>query len=262
MRRGLSYLVSVATALVLLVPVGCGSDNSEQEEMATARAAALAELHASKRALDAKREELAELETILMAPEATEPAEGEEAVDLEEVKAREVTLRAEVETATDAFGGEIVAFINEDAPVAGEPVSEALTAAVDMKVDEDILLAQEWVQVGGDYKRAISILEQVLPLAPEHPRLLEEIENAKAFRYMTEERLAAVENGQSEDEVREVLGPVNLRNVREYPDKGVFAWFYPKDGGGAAGVYFRKKGKSHVVYKTDFEAVKVQEPAS
>ena len=59
--------------------------------------------------------------------------------------------------------------------------------------------------------------------------------------------------------MREVLGPVNLRNLKEYPDRGVTAWFYLKEAGGAAGVYFRKKGGKLTVYKADFEAVKKQD---
>ena len=63
----------------------------------------------------------------------------------------------------------------------------------------------------------------------------------------------------TEEEVREHLGPVNLRNVKEYPDKNVTAWFYSKDGGGAAGVYFQESKGKLVTYKMDFEAVKASE---
>jgi hypothetical protein len=39
-----------------------------------------------------------------------------------------------------------------------------------------------------------------------------------------------------------VLGPVNLQMVRSYPEQGVEAWLYPKQGGGTAGVFFRRGG--------------------
>ncbi|MCH9650890.1 MAG: hypothetical protein K0U98_21885 [Deltaproteobacteria bacterium] len=262
MRRTLSFLLCLFAGIVLLSPIGCGSDTAQVDELAVARDAALAELRGAKQALDEKRAQLGELQAKLTAPE---PEEGEEEavepIDPEAVKAEIATLKAHIENDADTLGGSIVTFINEDPPVSGEPLSETQQAAIDMKVDEDILLAQEWIQVGGDYKRAISILEQILPLAPDHPRLKEEIERADTFRYMTEERFESAKKGLSEEEVRELLGPVNLRNVREYPDKGVIAWFYPKDGGGAAGVYFRKKSGAFAVYKTDFNAVKVEEQA-
>lgn len=71
---------------------------------------------------------------------------------------------------------------------------------------------------------------------------------------MTSERFKAVKKGMTENEVREALGPPNLFNVREYEDRGVTAWFYPKDeAGAAAGVWFRMK--DHKVYRINFDAI-------
>jgi len=61
----------------------------------------------------------------------------------------------------------------------------------------------------------------------------------------------------SEAEVIAALGRPLARNIRDYPEKKVTAWFYPKsDNGEAAGVFFNAKKE---VYSTDFNAVKQAE---
>jgi hypothetical protein len=75
---------------------------------------------------------------------------------------------------------------------------------------------------------------------------------------MDETRWAAAKKGMTEDDVRRVLGQVNLHNIREYPDKDVVAWFYPTaEDGSAAAVWFQPNKKSGVleVYQIKFEAI-------
>jgi hypothetical protein len=253
--------------LVLATAFACGEDQAAiQSQMEAEREAALVSIEEAKEALDAKRAEYQELLTEIQEPEAVEgdaseaaegeaEGEGEEPLSEEELQARADALKEEIETEAEELAGKIVQFINEDPPVADEPYTEHQKRAIDLKVEEDILLAQQWIQSGGDYRRAISILESLLPLAPDHQGLQAELEAARNFRYMTEERFAAAKKGMTESEIRDTLGPVNLRNVKEYDDRGVIAWFYPKDGGGAAGVFFNEKKGQLVVYKTDFNAV-------
>lgn len=252
-------LLSLGALVVLGASLACG-DNSAVEEQANAeREAALVTLEQAKADLDAKRAELGELEAKINAPEAAEgeAVEGEEPVSIETLQEQAKTLKQEIEDQAQDLAGNIVSYINEDPPVADEPFSPEVERAINLKVEEDILLADEWIESGGDYRRAITILESLLPLAPENTHLQEELERARNFRYMTEERFAGAKKGMTEEEVRAVLGPVNLRNIKPYEERGVVAWFYPKDGGGAAGVFFNtKKGKLQV-YKTDFSAVKV-----
>ena len=77
---------------------------------------------------------------------------------------------------------------------------------------------------------------------------------------MTEERFDAVKKGMSEAEVRETLGTPQPVNVREYEDRGVTAWFYPKaERKAAAGVYFKEKRGALAVYSLDFNAIKAEE---
>ena len=82
---------------------------------------------------------------------------------------------------------------------------------------------------------------------------------------MTPERFAQVKEGMTPAEVRKLLGHPNLHNVREYADRGVVAWFYPKDASGAAAAvwFHREKGAAApTVYMADFEAVRTGEPES
>ena len=272
MHRGLTKLTFLCVLAALVGATACSKDDSQLVELDAARQEALADIEAAKAALDAKRVELADLRESLANPDTdsadtdsadtgpgdTGPGgEGEaEPMDSLTPEAQADALKAEIDQLADDLGGKIVTFINDDPPIADEPLSETLQKAVDIKVDEDILLSREYIQEGGDYRRAISILEAIQPLAMDDQRLADELEQARANRWMTEERFAAVKNGFDEDQVREAIGPVNLRNLKEYPDNGVTAWFYLKEGGGAAGVYFREKNGKLVVYKADFNAVK------
>ena len=66
------------------------------------------------------------------------------------------------------------------------------------------------------------------------------------MRYVTEERFAELKKGMTPNEVRAILGPVNLRNVRDFEDGITTGWFYLKDpevtgdAKAAAGIFFRK----------------------
>jgi tetratricopeptide (TPR) repeat protein len=134
-----------------------------------------------------------------------------------------------------------------------------------MKSDEDILLAREYIEEGGDYRRAIEIYETALAADPDNARLKQELEATKARRYMTAARFGQVKEGMTQDEVRRLLGSPNLQDVRVYPDRGVTAWFYPKDASGAAAaVWFQKKaaaaGMIAEVYLLDFDAIQPPAP--
>jgi hypothetical protein len=126
---------------------------------------------------------------------------------------------------------------------------------VRLKSDEDVEVAQEWIERGGDYRRAIEILETQRRHDPGYQRLEQALAAARAERFVSADRFARVLKGMSQAEVRGVLGPVNLRLVRSYPEQGVEVWLYPKRAGGAAGVFFRRGGDGRsVVYATSFEA--------
>jgi tetratricopeptide (TPR) repeat protein len=207
--------------------------------------------------LTAMREELAALKQRI-----ADGAEADEAAGLgaEEVLAgwneQAVEMESQTATAADEFSTLLVEFINKHAGYEGEEMGELQKAAIRLKSDEDVLLAREYVTKGGDYKRAISIIENALQVDPDHPQLAQELEELESLRYMTEERFGVVQKGMTEEDVRSLLGQVFHGNVREYPDREIVAWFYPKEGGAAAAVYFREQGGSLKVYDLNFNAVK------
>ncbi len=111
---------------------------------------------------------------------------------------------------------------------------------------------------GGDYRRAVEILERTLSVDPDNLDVLARLAEYQEMRYMTAERFAKVEQGMTEAEVERILGTVYHEYVRTFRTEGVFAWFYPKDperhgSGAAVGVFFRTSDRT--VYRTDFNAV-------
>jgi tetratricopeptide (TPR) repeat protein len=165
---------------------------------------------------------------------------------------------------TAELNARLVGFINADPPVQGQPLTGRQQAAIRMKSDEDLLLAREFIDQGGDYQRAIEIYQEALAIDPGYARLEEELAKARARRYTTREAFAQLKKGMSQDEVRGLLGPPNLHSVRDYPARGVVGWFYPKDASGAAAaVWFAKSNGSdggYAVYLFDFDALQPQAP--
>jgi tetratricopeptide (TPR) repeat protein len=184
-----------------------------------------------------------------------------------ELDARRARLAAQpdpkLQKETQALSGELnrrlAAYLNADPPVQGEPLSERQKAALRMKSDEEIHLARTWIEQGGDYQRAIDIYKEALLVDPDNSRLRAELAQAEARRYMTRETFAQARQGMEPDEVRRLLGSPNLNTVRNYPERGVTGWFYPRNAGGdAAAVWFHKEDGRMVVYLTDFDALHPQ----
>lgn len=236
----LAPLLGILAALFLACG-GSGRDTADDP----ARAGDAAEwtwLRQAKQRLDAKREELARARAAARPGAPAPPALA--------------TLEKEVRELTDELNRRLVDFINGHPAVEGEPPAGRLLEAIRLKSDEDIRLAREHIERGGDYRRAIDIYEAALAVDPENSRLRQELERAQAWRYMTAERFAQVQEGMTQEQVRSLLGQPNLNNVRQYEDKGITAWFYTKDPQGrAAAVWFQRQAKGHVVYEADFDAV-------
>ena len=170
--------------------------------------------------------------------------------------ARDEAFAKETEALSRELYRRLVEFINADPPVQGEPLSERQKAAIRMRSDEEIRLAREFIERGGDYQRAIDIYREALAVDPDYPRLREELARAQARRYMTRQAFSQVQEGMDQEEVRRLLGQPNLHNVRTWPERGVAGWFYPKDAGGsAAAVWFLQEGERYIVYLHDFDAL-------
>jgi outer membrane protein assembly factor BamE (lipoprotein component of BamABCDE complex) len=249
---GLLLLLGLALLPAWLACNGASTANSAGPK-AGSTAAADQEwlwLERSKRELDQKRAELASLEAgpgrpAISAGSATERL------------AREVSARA---TQLDR---RLIDFINADPPVQGTPLTRRQQAALRMKSDEDLALAREHILKGGDYERAAEICEAALAVDPDNGDLKAELARIRAARYMTPGRFAAVKRGMTPAEVRALLGAPNPKDVRAYPERGVEAWFYPKDEtGAAAGVWFEKRSREEEtrVYQLDFDAVRAAPP--
>lgn len=269
-RFGLLIGVFVA---ITLGAVACGGDSSGGDAAADAEWTWLTE---AKQSLDSKRQELAELraqaaevaveedeegEAEPSEAETTEATEGEGgAVEEVDIEARIETLQTEIEAASDEFTQRLVQYLNSDsmAMIEGEPPTQRQIDALRLKSSEDMILAKEWIDKGGDYKRAIEIYNTALIYDPDNPELQAALAEAEANRWMTEERFAAVENGMTQADIRSLLGQANLHNIRKYEDRGVEAWFYPTaEDGSAAAVWFEpdKKSGELTVYQSKFEAV-------
>ena len=184
-------------------------------------------------------------------------AEGEGEAEPMPTAADVEALENEIALAAEEFGGRLVTFLNNDPMIEGEPPTERQLAALHMKSDEDIALAQEWIDKGGDYKRAIDIYNNALRFDPDNEAVRRRWPIAEDLRYMSEERFKAAKKGMTEAEVRAALGQVNLHNIKPFPDRKVIAWFYPTaEGGAAAAVWFREEKDGNKVYRLNYEEVK------
>lgn len=226
----------------------CGGPAEEDRGRQTQAVAAESEwawLTRARRELDQKREALARARAEIRQA-------GKDPAAAPAVK----TLALDVRTRSEEFRRRLLGFINDNPPAVGEKAAGRTLEAIRLKSDEDILVAREHVEEGGDYRRAIDIYEAALAVDPENPKLLQALENARSRRYMTRERFSQVQEGMTADQVRTLLGAPNVNDVREYPHRGVTGWFYARDArGGAAAVWFETRGKGRVVYQADFEAL-------
>ncbi len=262
----------VGVTLVVVFALGiaaCGG--GKQKKQNAAREQQWQQLQNNKKQLDAKRQQLADLRTQLKEAEAAANEEhgrrskAEEASEagkptVADLETQVKTLAKSVSGESDQFDESLVNFINAKPIIEGTPPTEIQKQAIRMKSEEDMRTAQEYITKGGDYRHAIDIYQNALSIDPDYQALKDALAKAKEERYMTKDRFEKVKRNMTADEVRDVIGQVNLYNVKDYPDKHVTAWFYPKKDGGAAGVFFRKDtntGKLKV-YASNFDAVKPQ----
>lgn len=263
MSRKLNRWGLVLLVAALVVPLGCGpSEADKAAEAAQAQEDAFKDLQAQKAALDAKRQELAEARAAAEEPQGEEAsaageASGEETAGAgDDAAAKVAQLEAEVQKQSEDFYSALVEFINSAGLVEGEKPPEPIAKAIRMKSGEDMLVAEEYIDKGGNYSKAISIYKSALSVDPDDQELQKALADAEANRYMSEERFAQAKKGMTKDEVRAVLGTPFNANVRTFPKDKVEAWFYPVDPqGSAAAVWFRESGGEMKAYKVDYKEV-------
>lgn len=93
----------------------------------------------------------------------------------------------------------------------------------------------------GEYDRAAVYYRSVLRTNPLRDEARAELRIAEGRRFVTPETLAALRIGMSPDEVRESLGaplPGWSRSMRR-GETVIDSWYYRRQGGGVAGVFFR-----------------------
>ncbi len=267
MRRGTPLSALISLLIVCLFALAC--DQVSEEELKAAKdAEEWAWIAQAKVDLDAKRGELAALQKqVLEAGEqpneestpTDEGAEGEAPPSAEELAEQAKVMEKEVLGLSEAFGGRLIQFINDQQIGVDSEPTDIQRQALSFKSDEDIVLAQEYIDKGGEYQRAIDIYTQSLVFDPGNEKLEAAKAEAEALRFMTEERLAEVKKGMTRKEVRALLGTPKHNNVREY-DNGGLGWFFPKEEPrAAAAVFFQAKKGELKVYKTDFNAIKAAE---
>lgn len=273
MRSG-RKLFALTTLLFLALFSAACSQSDPEADIAAANEEAWTALQQAKQALDGKRQELVDLNGLIAEAASaesddSEPASGEPGADggegeavaptAEELAANLETLTGEVDDMTAAFSTQLVGFINDQSITEGQEFTDIQRQAFGMKGDEDILVAMEFIDIGGEYQRAIDILNNSLIPDPTNEALLAAKAKAEELRYMTEERFELVKKGMPKAEVRALLGIPKTTNQREF-DNGVTGWFYPKEEPNtAAGVFFQGEEDELSVYKTDFNAVKAPE---
>ncbi len=264
MRR-VRNLFALITLLSLIFGLLACAPASEEEDTEALNAEAWALVQQAKETLDGKRQELRDLRDQIAGGgeegsdegggEGEEGEEGEgDAGDAQPPEERLAALEQEIDKLTQSFGEQLTEFINSQDIYEDQPFTEVQRAAFDMKAQEDILVAQEYIDKAGNYQKAIDIYTFALTYDPDSELLKEAMARAEELRYMTEERFAAVKKGMTEVEVRENLGTPQPINVREYEERGVTAWFYPKGQRKAAAVYFKEQGGALKVYTVDFNA--------
>jgi tetratricopeptide (TPR) repeat protein len=149
--------------------LGCGGGEQKVNE---AREAEWAWLVENKAKLDSLRQEVTELEgSIKAAPMEEEgEAEGEEegAASIADLEQQLDDRREEAEALADTLMQRLVGYLNAEPMIEGEPLTESQLAAIRMKSNEDIVLAREYIQKGGDYRRAIDIYQTALQLDPDN----------------------------------------------------------------------------------------------
>lgn len=257
-----SHRLAAGLAVVALAALVWACGPSQEEQAAAARAEEWTQLEAMKQELEDLRVRAAEAaERVEADIEELEVPEGQTAEEVLQAAQQELNeLENQVDQMTADFGERLVAFINDDPMEVGAEPTETQLAALRMKSSEDLVVAEEFIEKGGDWARAGDIVDRALSIDPENPDLLAKQAEIIEMRFVTQERFEQVEKGMTRAEVREILGPVNINNIREFDENNI-GWFYRKDPdteGGAAGVYFRKRGGEWKVETLDYEAIKAE----
>jgi tetratricopeptide (TPR) repeat protein len=248
MRTQIAKLTTLtASAVLVLGLTACGP--SEKERLAKEKqdriAAAWTAVESAHAPLLAKRQELA----TLRAQAAARGAKPEVIAQAEEVK-------KQADEMSDAFSAALTNFLNASEIVDGTPLNAEQQKAQNYLVEEQLILAQDYM-AEGDYEKAIDIYDSYLITDKSNTKMQAARDAAAKVRYMTKDRFGKVKEGMTQDEVLKLLGPVRKINVHEFTEQKRIGWFYRKEDGGNAGIYFKEATEGSgewVVESMNFDA--------
>ena len=284
MLRGRALFALVSMSILCCGLLACGGP-TEEELQAAKTAEDWAKLQETNADFEAKRAELAGVKEQLAAAESEgdggegesegdggegesegdggegegDGGEGEAPPTPEQLTIQADALQEEVFDVAEKLATQAIQFINDQGIVEGAELTEMQLGAFRMKSEVDMLFAEEYIESGGDYAKALEIYDLALRNDPDNEKLQQAKASAEASRYMTKERLDQVKKGMTDEEVRALLGTPKSQYVREFEGNKI-GWFYPKEEPKtAAGVYFDDKKGTLTVYETDFDAIKAED---
>ncbi len=258
MRRAIlpSVLVIVVVSMGLLA--GCNKAAKEAEQKKAQLGAQFAEVQQMYADLQKEREELEAARVQLAEAEAVPARKRTDEIKakIEELTPRIEELTQKTSDGYDALQEKLAEFLTvalNDFPEAPETAK-----GLEIYAREAIYNAEDVIAKSGDYKKAIEIVQtaknyyESIGLEP-LPELGEKMAQYDEMRFITKERFDQVKKGMTMDEVAAVAGVPYYMNKKKDEKRGIEYWLYPKREGGAAAIYFNKKGKA---YSMKFDAVK------
>ncbi len=240
--------------LALAVVLGCGGSTKEKAPAANL-AEEFAKVQQARSALDAARNTLAEvraeLEALKAKPKLTADETERKAVLESQLPEAQRAFDAAYEKDQDALSAFLTLVLNDEALKSSPEARQALR----LYADGAIANANNFMDVSGDYGRAIDILQTAASYyefveVPVPEDLQAALERARKFRYLTKDRFDQLAKGMTEAQVKAITGTPLYANVREAQAQGrtIVTWLFPRDPaeGGAAAIYF-DKGKVYAL---------------
>ena len=86
-----------------------------------------------------------------------------------DLQAKRDALAKDIADLAGTFVNDLATWINDSGIVVGQPLTAEQQQAFRWKSAEDMVIAQEYIDQGGDYQRALDIYNQSLAQDPENP---------------------------------------------------------------------------------------------
>jgi len=243
-------LRNLSIAFLLLGLLACDNSAKEAAAWEAKMNAGMTELDTAQEALTAKRTEHATLATAGDEESITKAKELEKEIDTLATDLKQKVADYLFEIDTDIYEKEKK---SKDKEIKIPKPAQYMTATRILS-SENLVVAKQYIDRAGDYRRAIRVYEDSLAEDPDNSDLKEAKAWAETMMYMSEERLSGVKKDMTEEEVVATIGQVDRNLIKEFPEKKTTAWFFPREDGGTAAVYFLEKKGVKKVFKADYHA--------